>query len=65
MPHVPFAFEFESERPNSNLATKQLSIYHLAMQTQTVLLLNYHLAVRHDMLCTNLIYKMTRLQYNF
>ena len=28
IPRVPFAFEFESERLNGNLATKQLQNYH-------------------------------------
>ena len=30
MPQVPFAFEFESERPNCNLVTKQSLNYHSA-----------------------------------
>ena len=28
IPQVPFAFEFESERPNGNSVTKQLPNYH-------------------------------------
>ena len=28
IPQVPFAFEFESERPNGNSVTKQWTNYH-------------------------------------
>ena len=30
-PHVPFVFDFESERPNGNLVT----VFHSAVQTRT------------------------------
>ena len=36
MPQVPFAFEFESERPNGNLVTKQSLNYHLAISEKSV-----------------------------
>ena len=36
MPQVPFAFEFESERPNGNSATKQLPNYHSAVSEKSV-----------------------------
>ena len=55
MPQVPSAFEFESEPPNSNSATKQSPNYHLSDLEKlvkwlngylaTVLSLNYHLKV--------------------
>ena len=31
IPQVPFEFEFESQRPNGNLATKQSLDYHFAI----------------------------------
>ena len=40
MSRVPFAFEFESKRPNSNLATKQLPNYHSSDLEKSVYWLN-------------------------
>ena len=55
MPQVQFAFEFESEWPNGNSATKQLPNHHSSdleksvewpnYNSVTVLSLNCHLAV--------------------
>ena len=36
MPQVPFAFEFDSEWPNGNLATKQLPNYHLTILEKSI-----------------------------
>ena len=36
MPQVPFAFEFESERPNGNSATKQSPNHHSTILEKSV-----------------------------
>ena len=45
MPRVPFAFEFESERPNGNSVIKQLPNYHSVILEKVSQTADCHLAV--------------------
>ena len=45
MPQVPFGFEFESEWPKGNSATKQLLNYHLPDLEKSVKGLNGNLTI--------------------
>ena len=46
MPQVPFAFEFESERPNSNSVTKPSPNYHPSDLDKVGQTVERHLAIR-------------------